>query len=165
MITTYEREAEERRIIKKETRVSMIIGIAAMVATVVYALMAKYIAIDLGLNQKLREDLYGILVLVIILIMIAILALRKTIYYSPKLIKDEFNLTQVLEKWRTIDIILIAVAEAIPLLGLIITWMGLPFERTWFIFLTAILLLFILMPMSIKVRSKLSILRKQHPNI
>ena len=143
----------------------MIIGIAAMVATIVYALMAKYIAIDLGLSQKLREDLYGILVLVIILIMIAILAVRKTIYYSPKLIKDEYNLTQVLEKWRTIDIILIAVAEAIPLLGLIITWVGLPFERTWFIFLTSILLLFILMPMSIKVRSKLSILRKQHPNI
>ncbi len=165
MITTYERELEERRIIKKETRLSMIVGICALISTAIYALLAKYITIDLDLDPKLREDLYGILVLVIILIMIGILAMRKTIYYSPKLIKDEFNLTQILEKWRTIDIILIAIAETIPLLGMIITWIGLPFERTWFIFLTAGLLMFILMPMSIKMRSKLSILRNQHPNI
>lgn len=165
MITTYERELEERKIIKKETRTSMIVGIAAMIATAIYALLAKYITLDLGISAKLQEDLYGILVLVIILIMIGILAVRKTIYYSPRLIKDEFNLTQVLEKWRTIDIVLIAVAETIPLLGLIITWLGLPFDRTWFIFLTAGILMIILMPMSIKVRSKLSILRKQHPNI
>jgi uncharacterized membrane protein YesL len=165
MITTYERELEERKIIKKETRISMLVGIAAMISTAIYALLAKYITIDLGIAAKLQEDLYGILVLVIILIMIGILAVRKTIYYSPKLIKDEFNLTQILEKWRMIDIILIAVAETIPLLGLIITWLGLPFDRTWFIFLTAGILMIILMPMSIKVRSKLSILRKQHPNI
>ncbi len=165
MLTTYERELEERRIIKKETRISMIIGISALVSTVIYALLAKYITIDLGLAPKLREDIYGVLVLVIILIMIGILGARKSIYYSPKLIKDEYSLTQILEKWRTLDIILIAVAEIIPLLGLVITLLGLPFERTWFIFLTAGLLMIILMPMGVKVRSKLSILRNQHPNI
>jgi len=143
----------------------MIIGICALISTVIYALLAKFVPIDLGLPTKLREDIYGVLVLVIILIMIAILGARKSIYYSPRLIKDEFDLPQVLAKWRILDITLIALAETIPLLGLVITWLGLPFERTWFIFLTAGLLMIILMPMGIKVRSKLSILRQQHPNI
>jgi hypothetical protein len=117
------------------------------------------------LPHKLREDIYGVLIFVIILVMIGTLTARKTLYYSPRLIKEEYDLTEVLKKWRTIDIILLAAADTIPAIGLVVTILGVPFERTWFIFLTAALLMIILIPMGIKVRSKLSILRKQHPDI
>ena len=165
MITKYEKELNEREIIKRETKASLLVGIACLVSTLIYALMARYVKIEVDIGQNLRENIYGVLIFVIILIMIAILAARKTLYYSPKFIKEDFTLTQVLEKWRIIDIILMAVAETIPILGLIVTFLGMPFERTWFIFLTSGLLMIILMPMGIKVRSKLEILRKQHPHI
>lgn len=165
MKTTYEKELEERKIIKLETRASMLVGVACLISTIIYGLIAKFVPISFIQSQKLREDIYGILVLVIILIMIAILAARKTLYYSSRLIKDDYDLTQVLQKWRSIDIMLLAVAETIPVIGLVIAFMGMPFDRTWFIFFTAALLMIILIPMGIKVRSKLSILKKQHPNI
>lgn len=165
MKTTYEKELEERKIIKLETRASMLVGVACLISTIIYGLIAKFVPISFIQSQKLREDIYGILVLVIILIMIAILAARKTLYYSSRLIKDDYDLTQVLHKWRSIDIMLLAVAETIPVIGLVIAFMGMPFDRTWFIFFTAALLMIILIPMGIKVRSKLSILKKQHPNI
>jgi hypothetical protein len=165
MEMTYEKELEERRIIKQETRVSLMIGIACLIATIIYGLIARFVKIEIITDPKLRETVYGLLVLVIILIMIGILAARKTLYYSSRLIKDEFSLTQVLQKWRTIDIVLLATAEVIPIIGMVIAFTGMPFDRTWFIFLTSGILMIILIPMGIKVRSKLAILKKQNPNI
>jgi hypothetical protein len=81
------------------------------------------------------------------------------------MIKEGDTLTQILRKWRQIDIILMAVGETIPILGLIITWLGMPFARTGFIFLVSAILMIILMPVGIKIRSKLDILRRHIPGI
>ena len=104
-------------------------------------------------------------ILAIVLLFIAILGIKRTIYYSPKFIKDNFTLTQVLQKWKIIDMILLAAAELIPLCGLALAFLGMPFDKTFHFFLGSALLMIILIPMGIKVRSKLSILRKHFPGI
>lgn len=100
-----------------------------------------------------------------ILLLIAILAVKKTVYYSSKLIKENDSLEQVLIQWRKIDISLICIAQVIPVLGIVITIIGMEFSRTTHFFIASILLIFMLIPMSIKVRSRLNILKKYFTNI
>ena len=99
------------------------------------------------------------------MLLIVLLGVRKSIYYSPKIIREDFTLTQVLQKWRTIDLIMLGTAEILPILGLIMTFLGMPFDWTFHFFVASALLMVILMPMGIKVRSKLSILRRHFPDI
>ena len=165
MATEFERDREERRAIKKETKPALRLGLIALLAVALCTALARFITIGVMIPPKTRETLFGIFILAIIMIMVAILAARKTIYYSSRLIRDDFTLTQVLRKWKTIDRTLISITGVIPVMGLILTWLGLPFSRTWFIFLVSALLLIILMPMDIKVRGKLMILRDQNPNL
>ena len=160
MTRDYKKEIEEREIIKRETRPTIFIAIALMVSTMIYGALAYFVKIDLGIPKEARETIYWILIFIIILILIAILSVRKTIYFSPRHIREDFTLKQGLEKWRTFDIILLALAESIPILGLLLTWMGIEWNRTWFIFLVSILLMIILTPMPIKVRSKLTYVRQ-----
>jgi len=143
----------------------MVLAVSLMGSVVLYALLASLLKIDLGVPKEPRETIYSILIAVIIVVMIVILSVRKTIYFSPRIVKEDFTLTQVLRKWRVIDTILLAMAESIPLIGLLLTWMGIPWERTWFIFLVSILLIIILMPVGIKVRSKLNYIRKYNKRI
>lgn len=161
----YKKQLEEREIINKETRVPKLIALSMLGSTLIYALMAYFVKMHFNIQKNLREDIYWILIFIIILILIGILSVRKTIYYSTRLIKEGYTLTQVLQKWRQIDIILLGVGEIIPILGLVITWLGIPFARTGFIFLVSAILMIILMPVGIKIRSKLEILRKHIPGI
>jgi MFS family permease len=161
----YKKQLEERNIIKKETRTSKLIALGMLASILVYAFLAYFVKLDFNLEKNARENIYWILIFVIILILIGILSVRKTIYYSTRMIKEGDTLTQILRKWRQIDIILMAVGETIPILGLIITWLGMPFARTGFIFLVSAILMIILMPVGIKVRSKLDILRRHIPGI
>lgn len=165
MTTDYKKEQEERDIIQRETKKSRMFALYMLISIPFLAIAAYFIKIDLSVEKNLRENLYWVLIFVIILILIVILSVRKTIYYSSKIIKEEFTLTEILKKWTTIDTVLILMAEIIPILGLIITWLGMPFERTWFIFLVSALLMIILMPIGLKVRSKLVVLKKYSANI
>jgi len=165
MNTDYKKQQEEREIIQRETKKPKVFALVMLISIFFLAMAAGLVKIDLRVEKNFRENLYWVLIFVIILILIVILSIRKTIYYSTKIIKDEFSLTQILKKWTTIDIVLITMAEIIPILGLIITWLGVPFERTWFIFLVSALLMIILMPIGLKVRSKLGVLKKYSENI
>ncbi|HDP93833.1 MAG TPA: hypothetical protein ENN40_00550 [Candidatus Aminicenantes bacterium] len=165
MTTAFERDREERQAIRRYTRPALLVGISALITVVVYALLARLITPEPLFSPRKLETLFSIVVLVITLIMIVILAVRKTVYYSSRLIREGMNIDDVLRKWNTVDIVLIGITETIPLLGLALTWIGVPFARTWFIFLVSALLLVILMPMGIKVRGKLMILRQQHPDL
>lgn len=160
MTTDYKKEQEEREIIKRETKKPKMLAAGMLISIVLLVIAAYFIKIELNIEKNFRENLYWVLIFVIILILIVILSVRKTIYYSSKIIKEDFTLTQILKKWTTIDIVLISLAELIPIMGLIITWLGMPFDRTWFIFLVSALLMIILMPVGIKVRSKLTVLKK-----
>ena len=117
------------------------------------------------LTSDAQDTLYGVVNVFVVLIFIIILALRRSIYYSPKLIKENFDLTLALRTWRKIDVILLAVAESIPVTGLVLTLLGLPFDKTGHFFYGTIILLFLLAPMEIKVKSKVAILRQHFPEM
>lgn len=160
MTTQYERRLEERRIIKAETKNTLIISLVMLCSVFCMALAAYFIKNKPSLSRSSLEDIWTILNIVIVIMTVIILAVRKSIYYSPKIIKEDFTLTQILEKWRTLDFILLALAEIIPILGLIISLLGMPFSWTYHYFVAPALLMIILMPIGLKVRSKLTVLKK-----
>lgn len=160
MITQYERRQEERRIIKAETKHSIIISLAMLFSVLCMGLAAFLFKPEASLSRSSLEEIWTILNILIVMMTVVILAVRKTIYYSPKIIKEDFTLTQILKKWRTLDIILLALAEIIPILGLLISLLGMPFSWTYHYFVASGLLMVILMPIGLKVRSKLTVLRK-----
>ncbi|MCI0470950.1 MAG: hypothetical protein L0Y73_04770 [Candidatus Aminicenantes bacterium] len=160
MNTQYESRLDERRIIKNETKNTIKISLAILISIICMGLVASFMKAKATLPRKTLENTWMIFNITIVILTILILAVRKTIYYSPKLIKEDFTLTQILQKWRTIDLILLAAAEIIPVLGLIVSSLGLPFSWTYHYFVASGLLVIILMPLGLKVRSKLTELRK-----
>lgn len=158
---SYEKRLKERQIIKEETRGTILIALAILFSTLCLGVIAYHIEPEPQIDKKTLETVYDVLNIVVIMMMVIILAVRRTIYYSSRFIKEDFTLTQVLQKWRTIDIVLLAAAETIPIMGLIITLLGMPFNRTFHFFVASGLLIIILMPIGLKVRSKLAVLRKQ----
>jgi len=166
MTTEIEKRYEENKLIKQETRITVLISLAILVSVGIYTALAYFVKIGPLLNdQESLKKAYDMINLVVIMLMIVILAVRRSIYYSPWFIKEDFTLPQVLAKWRIIDIMLLAIAETIPICGMVITWLGIPFNRTFHFFVAGALLVIILMPVPIKVRSKLGILRKTHTDL
>lgn len=165
MTTEYEKRIEEGKIIKKEIKSTIILSLALLCSTIIFGLAAYFIKMKPIMTEKAQDTVYGIVNLVVIMLFIIIMAVKRTIYYSPRFIKESFTLTQVLQKWRTIDIVLLAIAESIPIFGLVLALLGMPFDKTFHFFLGSALLMIILMPVGIKVRSKLGILRKHFPDI
>ena len=166
MVTEIEKRFEERKLIKQEIRTTVIISVALLVSVGIYTLLAYFIKIEPPLlDKEPLEKIYAIINLLVIMIMVVILGIRRSIYYSPRFIKEGFTLTQVLQKWRMIDIFLLVVTETIPICGLVITLLGMPFNRTFHFFLASALLMIILMPGGLKIKGKLSILRKTHPDL
>lgn len=164
-ITEYEKRIEERKIVKKETVTTIRVSLLLLFSTVLCGLAAYYLKAKPVMTIESQERLYGIVSLVVIILLIVILAMKRTIYYSPRFIKENFTLTQVLQKWRTIDMALLAAAESIPLCGLVMAFLGMPFEKTFHLFVGPAILMILLMPLDIKIRSKLSILRNHFPDI
>jgi hypothetical protein len=163
--TDFAKRIEERKIIKSETKTTIILGLLLLFLNFLSGTAAYFMKIEPTLKQESLDYIYGIINLAVVLLMIALLAVRKTLYYSPKFIREDFTLRQVLAIWRRIDFILLAISEIIPLCGMIMTILGMPFDRNFHFFLVSVLLTIILMPMGIKVRSKLSILREHFPGI
>jgi len=156
----YERRSKERKIIKQETRVTILISIALLVETVILAIIAKFVKIDMSWDPKNLESITDILNIVVVVLMVVILAVRKTIYFSPRMIDKNFTLVEVLQKWKNIDMTLLSLANTINISGMMVTVMGMPFNRTFHFFVAGGLLILILMPIGLKVRSKLAVLRK-----
>ena len=75
-----------------------------------------------------------------IVLIIVVLAVRKTIYFSPRLVREDFTLAALLQRWRIIDIVLLSFAEVIAIFGLVITLLGMPFARTFHFFVSGFLL-------------------------
>jgi len=164
-IDDYKQRIEERKIIKQETKTTIIIGLGLLFLNVIYGVAAFLIKITPAMRSEELEKIYGIVNLVIIMLLIAILAIRKTIYYSPKLIRHDFSIQQVLKAWKRIDLWLLIISEIIPICGLGMTFLGMPFDRNFHFFVASGILIILLTPFGIKVRSRLSILRKHFPDI
>ncbi len=162
----YDNFTENNEIIKRETKSTVLICISTVVSVLLLALISNYSTKSTNsLFTSLQPDdmklIFNVLNIAAILIVIIVLAVRKTIYYSSHTIKDDFSLIQILRKWRTIDIILSAIAELIAIMGLTISLLGMPFGRTFHFFVTSALVILIIMPINWKVRDKLRILNQQ----
>jgi len=164
-IDNYKQRLEERKIIKQETKTTIMICLCVLGLTVILGVAASFIKIEPTMKEKALEKIYGIVNLGIIMLLIAVLAIRKTIYYSPKLIRHDFSIPQVLVKWRIIDLWLLIISEIIPISGLVMTFLGMPFDRNSHFFVASGILIILLTPFGIKVRSRLSILRQHFPDI
>jgi uncharacterized membrane protein (DUF485 family) len=154
MIAEFEKQKVEREIIRKESRLTMTISLAQLVSIVVYALIAYWRGGGWHTAKAVR-DAWSVLNIVAILLIIMVLAVRKTIYFSPRLVHEDFTLGALLQRWRTIDIVLLACAEMMGIFGLVITLLGMPFARTFHFFVGAFLLTMILMPIAWKVKDKI----------
>ena len=162
----YDKFTENNEIIKKETRTTVLISLSMVASVIVYALISYYLteikkSVLVKISPENLQNIFNVLNIIAILMVVAVLAVRKTIYYSRKTIKDDFTLVQVMQKWRSIDIILIAIGESISILGLVISLAGIPFGRSFHFFVTSVLVILIIMPMNWKVRDKLRILNHQ----
>jgi hypothetical protein len=165
MLTEYEKRYQERNVIKKETRNTIFISLACLVSVGIYTLIANLIKTKPMFTPDVLDKILSVANLFIVLLAIVILAMRKTIYYSPRFVKEDFTLIQVLQTWVKMDVIMLAVAEVIPILGLMLRFFGIPLKFTWVYFVAGGILMILIMPVGIKVRSKLTILRKTHTNI
>ncbi len=158
--TVFKKKQEERRLIKQETRLTIKLSIILVISVLCMGAIAYLSKPGVKMGENALQETWKIFNIVVIMMMVVILAVRKTIYYSPRFIKEEFSLTQVLRKWRQLDITLLAFAEIIPIIGLVASYLGMPFSRTYHFFVASLLLMVILMPIGLKVRSKLTVLRQ-----
>jgi mannose/fructose/N-acetylgalactosamine-specific phosphotransferase system component IIC len=153
--------------IKSETKQTKLVAFSSLLFTIVMAILSFVIYKNKAssMNNTNIENIFIILNIFVILLLIAILSIKKTIYYSKRLIKEGSNLEQVLQQWRKVDIILILTVQIIPVIGLSINIFGMEFRRTTHFFIASFLLVVMLMPMGIKVRSKLRLLKDSFTNI
>jgi len=162
--TEFEKRIEERRIAKEVTKTTIklsLIGIAYCVVT--GFITANFLQTKMQLTFIPEEKLYGIVNLFVVLTFIAVLAVRRTIYFSPKLIKESFTVQEILDKWTKIDRILLTISALIPIVGLVLTFLGLPFDKVFHLFVGPGILMVLIMPVGIKIRSKLNVLREHFP--
>jgi len=164
----FQKDLEQRKLIRENTRISITVGLAAIISVVIYSALAFFFTFapsGVVKDPKTLDNIWMIVNIVVVLILVAILALRKTLYYSNRVIDPQDTLKEILVKWQKLDLILIASAEVIPLAGLVLRVMGLPFDQVYHFFAGAIILFLLLMPFGIKVRSKLQVLKTSHPEI
>jgi hypothetical protein len=154
MLAEFEKQKKERAIIRQELRITMIVSLLLLASIAIYALIAYLHKGGFRFSKGVFEA-YGILNIIAIVLVIVVLAVRKTIYFSPRLVKDDFTLIALLRRWQTIDIVLLSLGELIALFGLVITFLGMPFVRTFHFFVAGFLLTMILMPIPWKVRDKI----------
>lgn len=162
----YDNFTENNAIIKRETQTTVLISLSMVASIIIYALISYYFtetkrAPFVEITPTLLNTIFNVLNIIAIFMVVIVLAVRKTIYYSQRIIKDDFTLIQILHKWKKVDIILIAVAESISVMGLIISFLGMPIGRTFHFFVTSILVILVIMPINWKIRDKLRILNHQ----
>lgn len=162
----YDNFTENNAIIKRETRTTVLISLSMVASIIIYALISYYFTETIKtpiieISPTLLNTIFNVLNIVAIFMVVIVLAVRKTIYYSQRIIKEDFTLIQILLKWKKVDIVLIAVAESISVMGLIISFLGMPIGRTFHFFVTSILVILVIMPINWKIRDKLRILNHQ----
>jgi hypothetical protein len=164
----FEKETKQRELIKKYTRVSKLLGMSCIFLIFFYFLITKYLinpANPIISNTDLLHNIWLIVNVAVIMIMIIILGSRRTLYYSKRVVNEKDSLAEILEKWQKIDVVLIVVAEIIPLMGVTLRILGVSFDRLFHFFVGTLFLFILLTPLGIKVRSRLTTLKKHNPNI
>ena len=151
---------EKQRIIKEETRDIIKYSLFSLLSVFILGLVAYFVKTNYYITNSALEKIFGISNIVVVLELIVVLAIRKTIYYSPRFVNQQMSLQQVLQTWRKIDMVLLAISETIAVVGLVVTILGLPFERTFHFFVAAAILMILILPVNLKIRGKLTTLEK-----
>lgn len=151
--------AEEQTAVRNAIRQTLIIALAMLATVVIYAAIAYFVKPQWSINLSLLKTLYFIFNALAVLFILLILSIRRFIYFSPKIIGGTFDLKHILARWRSIDILFLAFAESIALLGLVITLMGISFDRSFHFFVTSGLLILILMPLEMKFSNRITALK------
>jgi hypothetical protein len=159
MLAEFEKQKQERALIHQESRLTMILSLSMLASIVAFTLIAYLF----GSNRppvKAVNNVWNVFSVASVMLIIIMLAVRKTIYFSARLVEEDFTLAALLRRWRTIDIALLGFAEVIAVMGLVISLMGMPFARTFHFFVGAFLLTMINMPISFKVKDKIRTFEK-----
>ncbi len=153
---------EFNNIIKEESRTTTIISLVLLTTVVIYFFLSMYVlsSLKMKVDKRMVDNLFQILNIISVVEIIIILAIRRTIYFSSKFIKSDMSLIEILRKWRSIDIALLAIAESISIYGIILTIMGLPIIKTFQFFVASALVILIIMPVNWKVRDKIRTLQR-----
>ncbi|MBN2345623.1 MAG: hypothetical protein JXO51_04470 [Candidatus Aminicenantes bacterium] len=159
MLAEFEKQKVQNDLIRRESRLTLLISLSLLASIVVYTMVALLVRGGAPASKAVR-DAWSVLNIVSILLIIGVLAVRKTIYFSPRLVRDDFSLTALLRRWRSIDIVLLSFAELIAIFGLVITLLGMPFARTFHFFVSAFLLALINTPITWKVKDKVRTFEK-----
>ncbi len=157
----FEKKMKQRNLAVRESRLTMRIGLLILASIAIYALLAYFIE-PAGRMTPLVENIYMVFCVIAVGIVIVVLAVRRTIYFSPRLVGENMDLATLLGKWRIIDITLFACAESMALMGLIVRYLGVPFPRTLSFFAGSFLLVLVLMPFTFKVMDKIRYFERQN---
>jgi hypothetical protein len=150
---------EEQSEVRNAIRQTFVIALALLATVVIYAALAYFLKPQLNISLSLLKTLYFIFNALAVLFIIMILSIRRFIYFSPRIVGKEFDLQRILARWRSIDLLFLALAESIALLGLVISLMGISFDRSFHFFVTSGLLILILMPMEMKFNNRITALK------
>ena len=150
---------KEKKIIKVETKKSLIIAYCLLISVFIHLLLAYFLTINMSMNKTSLNLLFNIFNIMAIFIIILVLGLKKSLYFSPRIIKEDFDLAQILQKWQSLDIVFLSLGSSISVTGLVVTFLGMPFNRTFHFFIVSGLVILMVMPMSWSVEGKLRALK------
>ncbi len=155
----------EGKEIYQGTKKSMLTGKIIIIFTSLMALLSYLIDVQPIKSLKSLQNIYWISNFLVVVTLIIIFSLKKSIYFSSKYIDEKDTLKTLLIKWSKFDIILMLIGLILPFAGFFCFLQGINFVGIWHFYLASILLTIMIMPMGIKVRSKLKIIRTYFPNI
>ncbi len=164
-ITDYQKQIEERKIIKDQTRTTILLSVSILIEILILGVLSYFLKSKQTLPSDLLDKIRDMSGLGAVLLLIIIFWVRKTLYYSPRFIKEDFTLIQVLQVWSKIDLMLMAITELLPICGFVLSLLGVAFDQIFHFFVGSAVMIVLLTPLSIKVRSRLSILRETFPGI
>ncbi len=159
------RETSEDLTIIAATKKPLKTGAVLIGLTLLLALFSWLTEFKSTFTLQTQSDIFAGLNFMVILLLIVISTIKKKIYFSIRVVNEKDTLESVLSKWSAIDNRLLYVSTLIPVATTVAHILGTDFSQIWYIYAGGIALIFILMPMGIKVRSKLRVLRSYYPDI
>jgi len=155
----------EGHLISRKTRGAIKTGRILLLLHTLLAVLTYFSPPLAPQDAQTVQNLYGGVNFMVILHLIIVFSLRKTIYLSRRTVPDGTGLPEVLERWNRLDTRFLSSTALIPLAASAAHCLGLGWAQLWHLFLTALLFTLMLMPMGIKVRSRLGMLRRLHPDL
>jgi F0F1-type ATP synthase membrane subunit c/vacuolar-type H+-ATPase subunit K len=142
---------------------ALIIGLSLIASVTIMGIISYMHFVTIDMSTMAVKKIYSILNMISVAIILLILVLRKKVYFSKRITDGDLNQEQIIGRWYTTDIILMALAEQISIFGLVLSFMGMPFRQLFHFFVTSGLLMLILFPNRFRTESRLQALKEDSP--